>query len=144
MQSYQDDYHQLIELDGDIIANSTLAPWNCPITDTDVAAFGSEQAAKWGNLYLVSAQKRLSPFISGVPLSISLLFSMQSLCAYEVRNVQSCWDKGSRYILQTVALGYSAFCSLFTEEEWKGFSYSFGERLLSRLAESVYNLPVRP
>ncbi|KAJ7141402.1 phosphoglycerate mutase-like protein [Mycena epipterygia] len=108
VQSYQDDYHQLIEVDGDIIVNSTLAPWNCPITDTDVAAFGSEQAAKWSDLYLVPAQTRLSPFISGVPLNISLIFSMQSLCAYE-----------------TVALGYSEFCSLFTEEEWKGFSYFF-------------------
>ncbi|KAJ7458169.1 histidine phosphatase superfamily [Mycena latifolia] len=47
VQSYQNDYHQLIELDGDIIINSTLAPWNCPILDTDVAAYGSDQAAKW-------------------------------------------------------------------------------------------------
>ena len=31
---------------------------------------------------------------------------MQSLCAYE-----------------TVGLGYSNFCDLFTEEEWKGFEY---------------------
>ena len=26
--------------------------------------------------------------------------------------------------LQTVALGYSAFCGLFTEEEWEGFEYA--------------------
>jgi len=33
---------------------------------------------------------------------------MQNLCAYE-----------------TVALGYSSFCPLFTKEEWEGFDYSF-------------------
>ncbi|KAJ6603264.1 phosphoglycerate mutase-like protein [Mycena vulgaris] len=109
VQSYKDDYHQLIELDqGELVINSTLAPWNCPITNTDVAGFGSDQAFKWAEIYLVPAQKRLSPFISGIELSISQLFSMQSLCAYE-----------------TVALGYSAFCGLFTEEEWKGYSYFF-------------------
>ena len=26
--------------------------------------------------------------------------------------------------LQTVAIGYSKFCELFTEEEWKGFNYA--------------------
>ncbi|EEB99540.1 hypothetical protein MPER_00767 [Moniliophthora perniciosa FA553] len=32
---------------------------------------------------------------------------MQQLCAYE-----------------TVAIGYSKFCELFTEDEWKGFDYA--------------------
>jgi len=27
--------------------------------------------------------------------------------------------------LQTVALGYSKFCELFTEEEWEGFDYGY-------------------
>ena len=26
--------------------------------------------------------------------------------------------------LQTVALGYSKFCELFTEDEWEGFNYA--------------------
>ncbi|KAF8647916.1 hypothetical protein AX16_006448 [Volvariella volvacea WC 439] len=39
-------------------------------------------------------------------LSARDLFAMQQLCAYE-----------------TVALGYSAFCGLFTKEEWKGHAY---------------------
>ncbi|KAJ7613645.1 histidine phosphatase superfamily [Mycena polygramma] len=107
VQSYKDDYHQLIELDTDeVLVNSTLAPWNCPVVDSDVSDFGFEQATKWGNIYLLPAQKRLAPFITGFTLSISQLFAMQSLCAYE-----------------TVALGYSSFCDLFTEEEWKGYSY---------------------
>ncbi|KAJ7862085.1 phosphoglycerate mutase-like protein [Mycena leptocephala] len=96
VQTYQDDYHQLIELDSDdVLTNSTIAPWNCPVLDSD-----------WANVYLVPAQKRLAPFIKGFELSISFLSSMQSFCAYE-----------------TVALGYSSFCDLFTEEEWRGYSY---------------------
>lgn len=27
--------------------------------------------------------------------------------------------------VQTVAIGYSKFCELFTEEEWKGFNYAY-------------------
>ncbi|KAJ6587368.1 histidine phosphatase superfamily [Mycena sp. CBHHK59/15] len=112
VQTYQNEYHQLIEIDDEEddlpVANSTLAPWNCPTSDTDVGAFGSKQAFKWANIYLAPAQKRLAPFISGFNLTISALFDMQSLCSYE-----------------TVALGYSVFCGLFTEEEWEGFSYLF-------------------
>lgn len=26
--------------------------------------------------------------------------------------------------LKTVALGYSKFCELFTEDEWEGFNYA--------------------
>jgi len=26
---------------------------------------------------------------------------------------------------QTVALGYSKFCELFTQDEWEGFEYSY-------------------
>lgn len=28
-------------------------------------------------------------------------------------------------VLQTVALGYSKFCEIFTEEEWEGFNYAY-------------------
>jgi len=45
--------------------------------------------------------------IEGVNITTSFAYDMQELCAYE-----------------TVALGYSSFCELFTEEEWKGFEYS--------------------
>ncbi|KAJ7648824.1 phosphoglycerate mutase-like protein [Mycena rosella] len=107
VQSYKDDYHQLIEIDDELgKLNSTLAPWNCPVFHSRVAGFGSAQALKWANIYLVSARERLSPSIQGLVLDIKQLIDMQTLCAYE-----------------TVALGYSAFCGLFTEEEWKGYEY---------------------
>jgi hypothetical protein len=46
----------------------------------------------------------------GFNLTIPDCLQMQLLCAFE-----------------TVALGYSEFCGLFTEEEWKGFAYANGE-----------------
>ncbi|KAF9517077.1 hypothetical protein BS47DRAFT_1359844 [Hydnum rufescens UP504] len=66
----------------------------------------------WIKKYLVNARKRLqsqaSALIFGMDLTITDTHAMQELCAYE-----------------TVALGYSAFCPLFTEEEWYGFQYAF-------------------
>jgi hypothetical protein len=49
---------------------------------------------------------------------------MQQLCAYEVCMLYNWRDNA--HILQTVALGYSSFCDLFTEEEWIGYSYLNG------------------
>ncbi|KAJ6617632.1 phosphoglycerate mutase-like protein [Mycena sp. CBHHK59/15] len=106
VQSYQQDYHQLIEIES-LGFNSTLAPYEqCPNANNAIANFGQVQALKWASVYLVEAQKRLQPFITGLPLSSSILVAIQQLCAYE-----------------TVSLGYSAFCDLFTEEEWLGYSY---------------------
>ncbi|KAJ6616700.1 histidine phosphatase superfamily [Mycena sp. CBHHK59/15] len=142
VQTYQNEYHQLIEIDDEEddlpVANSTLAPWNCPTSDTDVGAFGSKQAFKWANIYLAPAQKRLAPFISGFNLTISALFDMQSLCSYE-----------------TVALGFSVFCGLFGKasptssvnlEFWYGFGpgtpyasamgIGWVQELVSRLTET--------
>ena len=45
---------------------------------------------------------------------------MQQLCAYE-----------------TVALGYSKFCELFTEEEWRGFDYSIGDLLAVSVSSMI-------
>ncbi|KAJ7432160.1 phosphoglycerate mutase-like protein [Mycena latifolia] len=106
VQTYQQDYHQLIEIEAPGF-NSTLAPYDmCPNSNNAVNAFGTTQALKWATVYLAAAQKRLAPYITGLPLSPSVLVAMQQLCAYE-----------------TVSLGYSMFCDLFTEDEWLGYSY---------------------
>ena len=42
-------------------------------------------------------------------LDYANVVAMQELCAYE-----------------TVALGYSKFCDLFTKDDWKGYEYRFG------------------
>ncbi|KAJ3728872.1 histidine phosphatase superfamily [Lentinula raphanica] len=107
VQSYQTSYYQLIEIEQQGF-NNTLAPYDqCPNANNDISGLGSQATSAWNNVYLVDAQKRLAPFLPGFNLTISDLSAMQTLCPYE-----------------TVALGYSAFCDLFTEEEWKGFAYS--------------------
>ncbi|KAG1757693.1 histidine phosphatase superfamily [Suillus lakei] len=107
VRTYETDYHQEIIIEGDNF-NNTLSPYYvCPNSNTaDIGNFGSTQASKWADIYLQDARMRLQPMIQGFNMSISRLVDMQSLCAYE-----------------TVALGYSKFCDLFTEEEWEGYEY---------------------
>ncbi|KAJ7225057.1 acid phosphatase [Mycena haematopus] len=106
VQEYQNDYHQLIEIEAQGF-NSTLAPYDqCPNANNAIAAAGNDFIAQWASIYLADAQKRLAPYLEGFDLNANWLLAMQQACAYE-----------------TVALGYSAFCDLFTEEEWKGFEY---------------------
>ena len=50
---------------------------------------------------------RINALVQGLNFTITDVYNMQSMCAYE-----------------TVALGYSAFCDLFTYEEWQGYEYS--------------------
>jgi hypothetical protein len=107
VQSYQNDYHQVIEIEADGF-NSTLAPYDqCPNANNAIGDLGTEATTAWSEVYLVDAQKRLSAFLPGFNLTIADVFAMQETCPYE-----------------TVALGYSAFCDLFTEEEWRGFAYA--------------------
>ncbi|KAJ7239615.1 histidine phosphatase superfamily [Mycena haematopus] len=107
VQEYQNDYHQLIEIEAQGF-NSTLAPYDqCPNANNAIAAAGTNFTTQWASTYLAGAQKRLAPHLRGLELNATWLFAMQQTCAYE-----------------TVALGYSAFCDLFTEEEWKGYEYS--------------------
>ncbi|KAF7329418.1 Acid phosphatase [Mycena kentingensis (nom. inval.)] len=107
VQQYQTDYHQLLEIEA-LGFNSTLAPYDqCPNANNAIATIATNFTNAWAEIYLKDAQKRLAPHISGLTLNTTWLFAMQQTCAYE-----------------TVALGYSAFCDLFTEEEWKGFEYS--------------------
>ncbi|KAG2150718.1 histidine phosphatase superfamily [Suillus bovinus] len=107
VRTYQTDYHQeiIIEANG---FNNTLAPFEvCPNANSqDVGNFGDGQASEWANIYLQNARRRLQPMVQGLNLTIPLLIDMQALCAFE-----------------TVALGYSKFCDLFTDEEWEGYDY---------------------
>lgn len=90
--------------------NSTLASWtNCANANGDLFNLGFDAAANWTNIYLKDAVKRLQKHIKGVELTPALGYAMQNLCAFE-----------------TVNLGFSEFCGLFTEDEWKGFEYALG------------------
>ncbi|KAJ7750418.1 phosphoglycerate mutase-like protein [Mycena maculata] len=89
--------------------NNTLAPYKtCPNSnDNTKADRGRNYVAAWAEVYLKEAHARLAPQLVGYDLSIEDVYILQQLCPYE-----------------TVALGYSKFCELFTEEEWDGFDYS--------------------
>ncbi|TFK34874.1 histidine phosphatase superfamily [Crucibulum laeve] len=89
--------------------NNTLAPYKtCPNANIKSKADrGVWYVREWANIYLKDAQKRLQTRMHGLDLTVEDIYSMQQMCAYE-----------------TVAIGYSKFCELFTEEEWEGFNYA--------------------
>ncbi|KDR85316.1 hypothetical protein GALMADRAFT_218408 [Galerina marginata CBS 339.88] len=106
VQTYQQEYHQLIMVENNG-QNNTLAPYfNCANANNAVEAIGNDQANKWAQIYLQPTIKRLSKLIKGYQFTVTDLIAMHQLCAYE-----------------TVALGFSEFCDLFTEDEWKSYEY---------------------
>ncbi|KEP52493.1 histidine phosphatase domain protein [Rhizoctonia solani 123E] len=89
--------------------NNTISPWDiCPNAKIPAKAFpGIALVKKWGDIYLKDAVvrfKAMAPKVNWLP---EHAHAAQKMCAYE-----------------TVALGYSEFCGLFTKEEWDGFDYS--------------------
>nr|GAT44528.1 acid phosphatase [Mycena chlorophos] len=107
VQQYQQEYHEsiIIEAPG---FNNTLAPYGtCNNSNNAIADIGSNYTSAWEKIYLADAVKRLQPYITGLTLNTTWVYAMQQTCSYE-----------------TVALGYSAFCDLFTQEEWEGYEYS--------------------
>lgn len=90
------------------IWNNTLAGYyNCNNSNTAVNRGGNNATVQWYNIYLADAVQRLNSYSPAFNWSTTDAYNAQSLCAYE-----------------TVALGYSPFCGLFTYEEWEGYEYS--------------------
>lgn len=87
--------------------NNTLAPYDTCNDSNTIEAGDTVLDPKWKSTYLANATSRLQPHIPGLNLTADLVYGMQSLCAYE-----------------TVGLGSSSFCQLFTQEEWEGFEYA--------------------
>lgn len=90
------------------IWNNTLAGYyNCNNSNTYVSQGGNNASEEWYKIYLADAVTRLNSYGPEFNWTATDAYNAQSLCAYE-----------------TVALGYSDFCSLFTYEEWEGYEYS--------------------
>lgn len=90
------------------IFNNTLAGYdNCNNSNTYRNTAGTNATTKWASIYLANATTRLNESAPGFNWTVTDSYNAQSLCAYE-----------------EVALGYSAFCDLFTYEEWLGYEYS--------------------
>ena len=103
LNSYQQFSH-LVQIIESPNFNNTLNPENtCKRKD---AKKGSTLLEQWTNVYLQDALSRLQPQTS-LNLTIDDVKALQDLCAYE-----------------SVALGYSEFCKLFTKDEWDGYEYA--------------------
>jgi hypothetical protein len=88
--------------------NNTLAGYfKCDNSNDAHSSQGTLAAAKWASIYLKDAADRLNKFSPGFNWTTQLTYYAQDLCAYE-----------------TVGLGYSPFCGLFTYEEWQGYEYA--------------------
>lgn len=98
----------ILELSTDALYNDSLAGYGaCPNNGEAPSDTGSTASLEWANIYLQNATSRLNALAGGFNWTVSSSLYAQELCAYE-----------------TVALGYSQFCSLFTYQEWQGFEYS--------------------
>ncbi|KAI0752965.1 phytase [Daedaleopsis nitida] len=106
--SLEGKYQQLITIEASGY-NNTLSPSKTCLNARDHSR--GERAVpfvrEWANIYLQDALARLRPQVKHLDLTIEDVYRMQQLCPYE-----------------TIAIGYSKFCELFTEEEWRGFDYS--------------------
>ncbi|TFK25804.1 phosphoglycerate mutase-like protein [Coprinopsis marcescibilis] len=105
---YDGQYQQSITIEADGF-NNTLAPYKtCPNANVKSKADrGKWYTSRWADIYLKDARERLQREIKDFDLTIEDVYIMQQTCSYE-----------------TVALGYSKFCELFTEDEWEGFDYA--------------------
>ncbi|CAK7213260.1 hypothetical protein SBRCBS47491_001742 [Sporothrix bragantina] len=87
--------------------NNTLAAYDSCHNDglEPTVDLGDVEMWPYVAKYLAAATKRLQPYApTGFTLTTNDTYAMQSLCAYE-----------------TAYLGDSAFCGLFTLDEWAGF-----------------------
>ncbi|KAH7889210.1 histidine phosphatase superfamily [Phlebopus sp. FC_14] len=105
---FDDQYQQVITIEAKGF-NNTLAPYRtCSNSDDPTKGYrGTPLANDWKAIYLKKALRRLQKHITGMELTIDDVYAMQEMCGYE-----------------TVALGFSKFCELFTEKEWEGFDYA--------------------
>ena len=94
-------------IEQNLFNNSLAGYFNCNNSNSPVSAGGSNASAIWENIYLQNATQRLKALAGNYNWTVSDSYNAQTLCPYE-----------------TVAFGYSAFCDLFTYQEWQGFEYS--------------------
>lgn len=98
----------VLAIEGTGIWNNTLAGYdNCNNSNSYQSTGGTNATSQWASIYLANATARLAPYAPGFNWTVTDSYNAQSLCAYE-----------------TVALGYSSFCDLFTYDEWLGYEYS--------------------
>lgn len=88
--------------------NSTLSPkYTCKNARKKKFKFGRQLAATWKATYLPPITARFQSLTDNWTWTDEDVYAMMSLCAFE-----------------TVGLGVSRFCPLFTKREWEAFQYT--------------------
>jgi hypothetical protein len=87
--------------------NSLAGFYGCSNTFSSVIEPAFVALEKWKAMYLKEITKRLQKLVEGYTWTASDTYAAQELCPYE-----------------TVGLGYSSFCQLFTMADWKNFEYT--------------------
>lgn len=88
--------------------NNTLAPYlSCPNSNKPrTGQIGSRNQHRWEQIFLANKTEEFAKLVKGVTWTIADTSALMTLCPYE-----------------TIAHGYSSFCTLFSMQEWKDFSY---------------------
>lgn len=130
---FEDQYHQLITVEAPRF-NNTLAPYmTCPNAGDGRLTDGHTKKRKWVERYLDAAVPRVQAQIEGVTLTHEHLFDVSapvpvwessSSCTFPALLTRSLAQMQLLCAYELVSLGGSAFCSIFTEEEWRGFEYA--------------------
>ncbi|KAG1867973.1 hypothetical protein C8R48DRAFT_793164, partial [Suillus tomentosus] len=106
--------------------NNTLAPYRfCPNNDIpNIGYRGAPLTDAWNAVYLRDTVPRLQRYVDGFELDVRDVYAMQELCAYE-----------------TVALGYSKSCELFTEKGGKALIIPVQNSATTSTVPSSYAVP---
>ena len=87
--------------------NSLIGSYACNDSSLNASATGTVAQTQWYQNYLQNATARFQSMSSDFNWTADTVYAMQGLCPYE-----------------TVALGYSSFCSLFNFQEWQSYEYA--------------------
>lgn len=102
------DHYELLLMEETTGSNNSLSGYlACPNIEAPHAQNGKERSKKWVQRYLAAAAKRIQKVLPGYDnVTPEEVLSLQDLCVFE-----------------TASFGQSAFCGLFTEQEWRGYEY---------------------
>ncbi|WVQ85972.1 hypothetical protein IAT38_008140 [Cryptococcus sp. DSM 104549] len=99
--------------------NSTLASNNCPAVNT----ISSQANGIFNGYFQPLVVERLSPLMEGFNLTVSDVAALMNACPFDSFKLQK----------------PSPICSLFTEEEWKGYNYAYD---LTQFDNAGYGGPI--
>jgi hypothetical protein len=104
---FEEQYHQFYLIEARGFNNTLCCDTNCPNAFKPMAWTGYQAFANFTDVSMRGTAARLQSMVEGLELTSHHAMTMVSLCAYE-----------------TVALGYSAFCPLFDDNDFESFEYA--------------------